>query len=206
MTFVKICGITNREDALNAVEAGADALGFNFYPPSPRFIPASLARNIIDELPASVLTVGVFVNEATPADVMRVASEAGVTAVQLHGDEKPDYCAALSDWYVIKALTVGPEFDVETVTDYPVKALMLDGFAKQLHGGTGSTFDWTIAREVEQLIPQLFLAGGLSPENIVEAITTVRPYAVDACSLLELAPGKKDFKRVASFIQRAQSV
>src|SRR6185295_18381876 len=148
------CGITNLTDALAAVEAGADALGFNFYRPSPRYIEPAAAREIIELLPRSVLTVGVFVNEP---DVERIARSAGVEALQLHGEEKPSECAALKSWYVIKALQVRGDFDVAKVTDYDVSAVMLDAGHKTLRGGTGHVFDWSVAKKVNELGVQMFL-------------------------------------------------
>ena len=201
--LIKICGITNLEDALFAVDAGAGALGFNFWKPSRRFIEPSEARVIIDQLPANVLTVGVFVNEASPEIVEQIAAQAGVVALQLHGDESPAYCEALADHYVIKALAVGDDFEPEQALKYNVRAIMLDAFDKKNRGGTGRQIDWSVARRTRELVPRLFLAGGLSPENIAEAIATVEPYAVDACSALESAPGKKDPERVRSFIEAA---
>jgi len=204
MTLVKICGITNLDDALAAVAAGADALGFNFYKPSPRYITPSSAREIIEQLPPSVLTVGVFVNEESPA---RIAAEAGITALQLHGDESPDLCRELAaDRYVIKALAVSDEFNIDAVKSYETEAIMLDTRHNNLRGGTGQVFDWSIAQQVRQLIPKLFLAGGLAPENVRAAIETVRPYAVDACSALEDKPGKKDHQRMRAFIEAVRSV
>src|SRR5215213_638906 len=204
MTLVKICGITNLDDALAAVAAGADAPGFNFYKPSPRYITPSSAREIIEQLPPSVLTVGVFVNEESPA---RIAAEAGITALQLHGDESPDLCRELAaDRYVIKALAVSDEFNIDAVKSYETEAIMLDTRHNNLRGGTGQVFDWSIAQQVRQLIPKLFLAGGLAPENVRAAIETVRPYAVDACSALEDKPGKKDHQRMRAFIEAVRSV
>jgi phosphoribosylanthranilate isomerase len=206
MTLIKICGITNLNDGLASVEAGADALGFNFYRPSPRYIAPQRAREIIDQLPESVLTVGVFVNEGTPGAVSRIAEEAGVGALQLHGDESPEYCCSLVGRYVIKALSVGGDFDVKLTTSYKVEAIMLDARDHKLWGGTGQVIDWSIAREVRKLVPKLFLAGGLSRENIEEAIETVRPYAVDACSALEDVPGRKNHDEVRAFINAARRV
>jgi phosphoribosylanthranilate isomerase len=180
--------------------AGADALGFNFYPRSPRYISPPDARRIIEQLPSHILTVGVFVNEAVPEDVARTASESSVGAVQLHGDESPAYCRALGNLYVIKALRVMEGFVPESVTEYKTEAILLDSFDSRERGGTGRTFDWDIARRVRELVPKLYLAGGLSVENVSEAIEKVRPYAVDACSRLESAPGIKDRERVRSFI------
>jgi phosphoribosylanthranilate isomerase len=202
--FIKICGITNIDDALAAVAAGADALGFNFYRPSPRYITPQSAREIVEQLPASILTVGVFVNDESAADM---AAEAGVTALQLHGDESPGYCRELAaDRYVIKALSVSNEFDVDSVKTYKTEAIMLDTRHNNLRGGTGQVFDWSIAQQVSHLIPKLFLAGGLAPENVAAAIETVRPYAVDACSALEDKPGKKNHARMRAFIDAVRGV
>jgi phosphoribosylanthranilate isomerase len=207
MTFIKICGITSVEDALAAVAAGADALGFNFYKPSPRYVTPQTAREIVAQLPLSVLTVGVFVNEESPQAVRNIANEAGVTALQLHGDESPSYCRELTkDRYVIKTFAVVNDLDLEIVQDYDVEAVMLDTKHNSLRGGTGRVFDWSIAREVNEAVPKLFLAGGLSPENIGEAIETVRPYAVDACSALEDTPGRKNHERMRAFVELARSV
>ena len=207
MTFIKICGITNVDDALAAVASGADALGFNFYKPSPRYVTPQIAREIIARLPLSVLTVGVFVNEESPQAVRGIANEARVTALQLHGDESYSYCNELAeDRYVIKTLSVANDFDIELAQGYEVEAIMLDTKHNALRGGTGRVFDWSIAREVNEVVPKLFLAGGLSPENIEEAIETVRPYAVDACSALEDGPGRKNHERMRAFVETVRSV
>jgi phosphoribosylanthranilate isomerase len=205
MTVIKICGITNVEDALAAVAAGADALGFNFYKPSPRYISPENARAIIKQLSPAVLTVGVFVNEQ-PESLKTIVDESGIQAVQLHGDESPEYCHNLAmDRYIIKTLAVSQNFDTQTVHAYKTAAIMLDTGDNNLRGGTGRVFDWSIARQVNQLVPNLFLAGGLSPENIAGAIEAVHPYAVDACSALEDSPGKKNYERMRSFIETARS-
>jgi phosphoribosylanthranilate isomerase len=203
MIKVKICGITNLEDALAAVGAGADALGFNFYRGSSRFIEPLAARRIIAELPAKVLTVGVFVNEAGPEEVARIADVARVGAAQLHGDESPLYCRALKDRMVIKALRAGPDFEPESAARYETDAILLDAFHAGERGGTGRVIDWELARRTRELVPKLFLAGGLAPENVAEAIRAVEPFAVDACSRLECAPGRKDAGRVRRFIAAA---
>jgi len=200
--LIKICGITNLEDALAAVEAGADMLGFNFYRPSPRYVEPSLAREIIERLPKSVLTVGVFVNEP---DIESIAKVAGVDALQLHGDESPAECRRLQHWHVIKALSVAENFDATVVKDYDVNAVMLDTRHKTLRGGTGQVFDWSLARQASALGIKMVLAGGLSPDNIAEAIAQVNPYAVDACSGVETKPGIKDHARVKGFITNARS-
>jgi phosphoribosylanthranilate isomerase len=205
MTYVKVCGITNLEDALACIEAGAEMLGFNFYRSSPRYIQPGAARKIIDQLPADILTVGVFVNEATAARVKQIADEAGIAALQLHGDESPEYCNCLADRYVIKVLFVDGDFDPRSALDYHVQAIMLDAADKKARGGTGRTIDWSVARRTRDLAPKLFLAGGLCPENVAAAIDTVQPYAVDACSSLEITPGKKDPMRVRAFLKAAHA-
>jgi phosphoribosylanthranilate isomerase len=207
MTLIKICGITNLDDALGAVNAGADALGFNFYKPSPRYVTPQHAREIVTQLPESVLAVGVFVNEPSPDDVQVIADEAGIRALQLHGDESPEYCRALAmNNYVIKTLAVSNTFDVQMVQRYEVQAIMLDTRDNSLRGGTGRVFDWSIAQQVSKLVPKLYLAGGLSPENAAEAVARVRPHAVDACSALEDRPGKKNHGRVRAFVERVRAV
>jgi phosphoribosylanthranilate isomerase len=202
MTLVKICGITNVADAHAAVEAGADALGFNFYRPSPRYIAPDDARAIIDQLPESVLKIGVFVNEDLKS-LSHVVTEARLSAVQLHGHESPEYCRELANTYVIKAFGATNNLNLE---GYRVDAIMLDTKDDLLHGGTGRVFDWSIAQRATSSVPKLFLAGGLSPENVAEAITRVRPYAVDACSSLEVRLGKKNHERVRAFIKAVRSV
>src|SRR5215207_11210635 len=159
MTLVKICGITNLNDALAAVAAGADALGFNFYKPSPRYITPHAARAIIEQLPDSVLTVGVFVNEDSPQSVMNIADEATIKALQLHGDESPEYCRELAaNTLVIKTLAVSDSFDPKLAVAYQVNAIMLDTRDNRLRGGTGRVFDWSIAQQVSQIVPKLCLA------------------------------------------------
>lgn len=203
MTLIKICGITNLDDALAAVASGADALGFNFYKPSPRYITPPAAREIIEQLPPSVLAVGVFVNEPLES-LTTIAEESGIAALQLHGDESPEYCRELArNRYVIKTLAVASEEDLKAIETYEVEAIMLDTRDSRLRGGTGRVFDWSLAKQVRQ---RLYLAGGLSPENVAEAIETVQPYAVDACSALEDAPGKKNHDRMHRFVIFARSV
>jgi len=207
MTLVKICGITNLDDALAAVEAGADALGFNFYKPSPRYITPQHAREIIEQLSDSLLTVGVFVNEESPDAVQKIENESGVQALQLHGDESPEYCHELAaNHFVIKTFAVADSFNIETPNAYEVEAIMLDTKHNTLRGGTGRVFDWSVAKHLASTIPKLFLAGGLSPENIENAIKTVRPFAVDACSALEEKPGKKNKERMRVFINTVRRV
>lgn len=206
MTFIKICGITNLDDALAAVDAGADALGFNFYKPSPRYIAPDVACEIINRLPTTILTVGVFVNEESPQAVEDLARHAGVTAIQLHGDESPDYCRTMENRYVIKALAAGADFDMQRALDYEVDAILLDTKHGTLRGGTGRVFDWSIAFEARRLGPKLYLAGGLGIDNIEDAIKSVDPFAVDACSALEETPGKKNHESMRAFVKAIRSV
>jgi phosphoribosylanthranilate isomerase len=204
MVQVKICGITILEDAISALEAGADAIGFNFYRRSARYIDPSRARSIVKRLPKDILTVGVFVNQNNPDDVASIADEAGVNAVQLHGDESPEFCRALKDRFVIKALRVGTGFMPESAAVYETEAIMLDTFVPMTVGGTGRTFDWTLARRTRELVPKLYLAGGLSHRNVADAIAMVDPFAVDACSCLESSPGRKDARLVHIFVKTAK--
>ena len=202
MVLVKVCGITNLDDALAAADAGADALGFNFYQRSPRYVRPEAARPIVDRLQAdypNLLNVGVFVNESLDT-IKRIAAAAGVSALQLHGNETPEYCKALQGHNLIKVFSASDKFAPQTVLDYDVQAIMLDAVDKEAFGGTGKLSNWAVARETRELVPKLFLAGGLSADNVADAIRQVHPFAVDACSRLESAPGVKDEARVRSFI------
>jgi phosphoribosylanthranilate isomerase len=216
MTLVKICGITNLEDARAAIDAGADMLGFNFYRGSRRFIEPKKVRAITEALrpkaetpKRKVTIVGVFVNEPSPESVLGVANEAGLEAVQLHGDESVEFCrnlkVLLKERFLIKAFSAGDNFEPEHATEYKVDAIMLDAFHSELRGGTGRLVDWSTARRTRAAVPRLFLAGGLSPENVAAAIAAVEPYAVDACSSLESSPGKKIADRVRAFVCAVRS-
>ncbi|MBN2338502.1 MAG: phosphoribosylanthranilate isomerase [Acidobacteria bacterium] len=202
MTRVKVCGITGYGDAVTALELGADALGFNFHPASPRYIRPGAAAAIIRRLPPFAVTVGVFVN--LPAGDVALAAEAsGVGVVQLHGDETPETCRALARWPLLKALRIGGEGVPGDLETYPVAAFLLDARDEALYGGTGKTFDWTLARAVSRVRP-VILAGGLRAENVSEAIRVARPYAVDVCSGVETAPGVKDARRIAQFMKEVR--
>ncbi|HMG73366.1 MAG TPA: phosphoribosylanthranilate isomerase [Pyrinomonadaceae bacterium] len=214
MTLIKICGITSLDDARAAIEAGADMLGFNFYRPSPRFIEPAEARKIIESLQSTtdaqpITTVGVFVNEVSPGSLMRIVEESGVTAVQLHGEESIEFCQRLklllNGKSLIKVLRVIGRFTPTETEGYDADAIMLDSFHSEMRGGTGHVFDWSIARSVRELVPLLFLAGGLSPTNVAQAIAQVKPYAVDACSSLESTPGQKDAARMRAFVQAVRN-
>ena len=205
MVQIKICGVTNLEDALAAAEAGADMLGFNFYPKSPRYVPPREARRIVESLPPGVKGYGVFVNEEGPEVVKAVAREAGLGAVQLHGDESPEFCEALGGLVTVKALRVGPGFEVARARLYKTDALLLDSYSGDAYGGTGKTFDWSLARETREAVGRLFLAGGLTPETVGAAVEAVRPFAVDVCSGVESRPGRKDHALVRRFVEAARA-
>lgn len=198
---VKICGITSLEDALHAAACGADALGFVFYPGSPRFIAAERVRKIIAELPPLVTTVGLFVNE-TPACIGEVVALCGLDAVQLHGDETPAQCLC-PPARVIKALRLQEGMDEAIFSSYPVAALLLDAYVPDRFGGTGHRCDWQRAAVVSAQ-QRVILAGGLTPENVAEAVRLVRPYGVDVSSGVEKRPGEKDPEKVARFIRVAK--
>lgn len=204
MTLIKVCGVTNVEDALAALEAGADMLGFNFYARSPRYIQPAEARRIVEQLPANVFCVGVFVNEPAPEDVERIAREAGLGAVQLHGDETPEYCQSLHGLTTIKALRVGADFEIESAAAYDADAVLLDAYVAGARGGTGHTFDWSLAALTRQRVPRLFLAGGLNPDNVAAAAAAVRPYAVDVCSGVEISPGRKSPELMRRFAEQVK--
>jgi phosphoribosylanthranilate isomerase len=202
---VKICGITNWTDAKRAMEAGADLLGFNFYARSPRYISPAKARRIVRRLPKRVSAVGVFVN-ATEEKMLDIARTVGLDALQLHGDESSAAVARLGrSLPVIKAVRAGKSFRPAELSRFRrVSAILLDGFDRRLRGGTGKTFDWRIARRAKRY-GRIFLAGGLTPENVGEAIRTAEPYAVDVCSGVESRPGKKDPKRVQALMRAVET-
>ncbi len=198
---IKICGITNKEDALAAAHFGADALGFVFAT-SPRKVSAESAREIIKALPPFVKTVGVFVDE-DPERVSSIAALCGLDILQLHGSESVDYCSRF-DRRVIKAVRMQSRDELKNLSKYVdvVDGLLLDTYVPDKPGGTGITFDWKLAVEAKRY-GRIILAGGLNPENVAAAISMVKPYAVDASSGLERSPGVKDHKKMARFIKEA---
>jgi phosphoribosylanthranilate isomerase len=202
---VKVCGITSYEDAAMVLDQGVDALGFNFFPRSPRYISPLGARAIIQRLPPFINSVGLFVNVPEQDEVFEMARAAGIQVLQLHGDESPDYCGRLSGWPLIKAVRIGKDRIEENLKAYPVQAFLLDSKDDVLFGGTGKSFDWERAREVKKIRP-VILAGGLRPDNVGEAIRAVMPYAVDVCSGVESTPGKKDRKKLADFMNEVWNV
>jgi phosphoribosylanthranilate isomerase len=197
--LIKICGITNTEDAMVAADLGADAIGFVFAP-SPRQISPDKAREIIMALPSRVQTVGVFVDEDSEK-VTSTASICRLDLLQFHGKESADYCGRFGQ-RIIKAVRVESQSDLEGCSEYQgvVDAFLLDTYVPGQQGGTGLTFDWNLAVEAKRF-GRIILAGGLNPDNVAAAVTAVRPYAVDASSGLEQKPGVKDHEKMASFIQ-----
>jgi len=206
-TKVKICGITNADDAAAAVAAGADALGFNFYRKSPRYIEPVLAKNIVASLPPFVMPVGVFVNEDLKM-VRAVMDACGLAMAQLHGDESAAYCEQLAR-PVIKALRLKDRGSFLTLAEFQgragVRAFILDTFSESAYGGTGQVTDWVLASEAAKSTT-ILLAGGLTPANVGEAILAVRPYAVDVSSGVESAPGKKDHIKIRAFLDAVRVV
>lgn len=202
---VKICGITNWPDARRAIAEGADFLGFNFYPESPRYVAPAKAKQIVRRLPSKISAVGVFVNE-DEEKMLEIARTVGIDALQLHGDETPAAVARLRrSLPVIKAIRVRKSSATGQLQRYKTAtALLLDGFDSARRGGAGKTFDWNVARQAKRY-GRIFLAGGLTPENVGEAIRAARPYAVDVCSGVEAHPGKKDPKRVKDLMRAAKS-
>src|SRR5271155_4802000 len=206
MFRVKICGITCWEDARHAIEAGCDALGFNFYARSPRHITPQAAATIRERLPKEIAAVGVFVNEA-PRDLLELAAALHLDYAQLHGEEKPAAARAVGRLTpVIKAFRVGPRFRAARVARYPAAAFLLDGAPSNggPRGGTGRTFDWSVARRAADYGP-IVLAGGLTPDNVAQAIRAAHPAAVDVASGVERAPGRKDPRKLRAFLDAVDS-
>jgi phosphoribosylanthranilate isomerase len=205
MVKVKICGITNWADARSAIESGADLLGFNFVKASPRYVTPARARRIVRRLPERVSAVGVFVNE-TESKMLAIARAVGLDQLQLHGEESPAMVARLGrSMGVIKALRVRKSFGAGQVKSYKdASAILLDGYDRRARGGTGKTFDWKIARRAGRRA-RIFLAGGLTPENVGEAIRAARPYAVDVTSGVEASPGKKDPAKIKSLMRAVKA-
>ena len=203
MIQIKICGITNIDDAMAAADSGADALGFVFFKKSPRYITPEKAAAIISRLPVFVTSVGVFVDEPGE-EILKIVEETGIDVIQLHGDEPPESC--LLPRRVIKGIRVKSLESLEPLSEYQniVSAFLLDAYAPGMPGGTGQVFNWEIAIEAKKF-GRIILAGGLTPENISEAIKRVRPYAIDVSSGVELGKGKKDHQKIRLFIKRARS-
>jgi phosphoribosylanthranilate isomerase len=214
MFHIKICGVTTVDDAMAVVQAGADAIGLNFYPRSPRHVFSHAARQIVAALPSGILKVGLFVNAAAP-DTCRFYDDLGLDLIQLHGDEPPEYLTELGGRPVMRAFRVKTG-ELHTAIEYLTRCrekgvlpqlVMIDSVAAGVYGGTGKTADWSAAREFASQagLPPLVLAGGLTPENVGEAIRTVRPAAVDVASGVESSPGRKDRPAIEAFVRAARA-
>lgn len=203
MTKVKMCGITNYEDSINAINLGADYLGFNFYNHSPRYIAASKARNIIKKLPKNIKKVGVFVNENIK-NIKKLINFCNIDIIQLSGDENGNFISNLekvSNKKIIKSFRIKDSRDIEKIKHFKTDYILLDSFKEGLYGGAGSKFDWSIINNAHINKKTLFLAGGLNASNVKLAIKELSPYAVDVCSSIEAYPGKKDYKKMKEFIE-----
>jgi phosphoribosylanthranilate isomerase len=194
--ILKVCGITNQPDADAAIAAGATAIGFNFYPKSPRYLAPESAGRLSTP---GALRVGVFVNEPA-ARIAEIARQAGLDVAQLHGDESPaEYPAGIAVW---KAARVSADFDFSQLDDCPADALLLDGPAAELYGGAGLSFDWTLASGARH---RIIVAGGLDASNVARAVSLAQPWGVDSCSRIESSPGKKDHIKMTDFLHAAKA-
>jgi phosphoribosylanthranilate isomerase len=201
MIRVKICGITNLEDALAAAKFGADAVGFVLYPNSPRYLKPAQAKLIIDQLPPFVTSVGVFAHQPVE-EIRRMMEECGFDLVQLQGDESPEFCWRLGS-RVVKAIRVKDHGSLKQMAEYSVRAFVLDTYRENQLGGTGERFDWDLAVQARSF-GQIILAGGLTPENVQDAIRKVQPYGVDVSTGVEKDIGKKDHVKIENFIRQAR--
>ncbi|MBS3101290.1 phosphoribosylanthranilate isomerase [Candidatus Woesearchaeota archaeon] len=204
MTKIKICGTTNYKDAMNAVNLGADYLGFNFYKQSPRYIKEQNAKIIIEKLPQKTKKVGIFVNEDI-SKIKRTVNFCNIDVIQLSGEENPQFIMDLKKALpnkVIKSFRVKKISGIKNINKYKTDYVMLDSFKKGLYGGTGTAFDWRLAKNADK--KRLFLSGGLNSLNVKLAIHEIKPYAVDVCSSIEHYPGKKDFEKMKEFIEAAK--
>ena len=199
---VKVCGMTSLKDALVAVEGGADAVGFIFYKKSPRSVTMKIVREIVLELPPFVDTVGVFVDE-TAEQINKIADYCNLDIIQLHGDESPTFCKKIRR-KVIKAFRIKDMQSVKKLSSFQVSGFLLDTFSENLHGGTGKVFDWNLALPAKKFGP-VIMAGGLTPNNVQQAVRQIRPYGVDVCSGVESEPGIKDHKKVRAFLNNAKA-
>ena len=203
---IKICGITNLEDAKMCLEQGADTLGFNFYQQSPRYVEVAQAQAIVRALPANIWTVGVFVNHQQN-EVEQIARQVALNTLQFHGDETPDFCASFNEWRVIKAIRVGGPQKFEDFLNI-TEHLMLDSFDEKNYGGTGKEIpaeELTRLKEAN-ILQNSFLSGGLKPENVAQKIKVYQPFGVDVASGVEDVPGKKSENLVRDFIRAAKGV
>ena len=208
MVRIKICGITNEKDALWVVNLGVDYIGFNFYKDSPRKISPKLAAQIIGKLPSFTQPVGVFVNEEMKA-VKMIAEKCRLNLVQLHGEETPEYCRELQTQSprlkIVKAFRIRDKENLDGIGNYSVDYYLLDSYVPGIEGGTGEIFNWDLAVEAKQFGKPVFLAGGLTPDNVTQAIEKVDPYGVDVASGVERTPRRKDYNLMREFISRIRA-
>lgn len=202
MVRIKICGITNIEDALLSVDLGANALGFVFYKGSKRYIEPDHAKSIISKLPPFVTTVGVFANQDLD-EIRNIKEEVGFDIFQLHGDEPADFCMKLKG-KVIKAIRVKDSIDPKEIESYPTQAILFDNYTTEAYGGTGEAFGWEILKGFDTS-KKIILSGGLTPENVARAIRIVNPYAVDVSTGVEENPGKKNPDKLKRFIKAVKN-
>ncbi len=200
MVKVKICGITNLEDAELAVKAGCDALGFMFYKKSPRYIVPLKASRIIKKLPKKIIKIGVFVNSPERA-IRKIAKICKLNLLQFHGDETPEFCARFKDKRVIKAFRIKGVIGPEEILKYDTFAYLFDTYTKSGFGGSGKVFNWKFVQHPECITRPIFLSGGLTEKNVCKAIKTFHPHWVDVSSGVEMLPGKKDQVKVRRFIK-----
>ncbi|MDR4497029.1 MAG: phosphoribosylanthranilate isomerase [Candidatus Scalindua sp.] len=198
MTKVKICGITNLDDAKTAIDYGADAIGFVFAE-SKRQVSKETVKNIVQKLPPFVTLVGLFVNEAAER-IEEICKYCGINTIQLHGNEPPDFLHNLQQFKIIKAFRIRNESDIHPIDNYQANAILLDGYVENKMGGTGTTFDWKIVKKIKTSSPIIIIAGGLTHVNVLEAIKIAKPYGVDVSSGVEVQPGKKDKQLIRKFI------
>jgi phosphoribosylanthranilate isomerase len=202
---IKICGVTNSDDARACVELGADMIGFNFYRESPRYVEPAIVRRIVDVLPPRTCAVGVFVDTG-PAESRKLAKTAGLRCVQLHGHTTPESCSELvREFRVIRALSTNTQFEPEHTAAFPDCDVLIDAYHPELRGGTGQTCDWSAARAAMRYTRFLILSGGLDGQNVGRAIAAVTPHAVDVCSGIESAPGVKDHRKLEQFISSVRA-
>lgn len=203
MTKIKICGITNKQDAINAAGLGVDMLGFVCYKKSKRYVEPKIIRDIASELPPDIAKVGVFVDE-DPVKVSEIAQDCLFDMLQFHGEESPEYCDKFKDSYkIIKAFRIKDKGSLKGINDYNADYYMLDTYSTKLAGGTGECFDWNVLAGYELLKP-VILSGGLTPLNVVQAIEVVSPYGVDVSSGIEKSPGKKDIELMKKFVEKVR--
>jgi phosphoribosylanthranilate isomerase len=203
MAKVKICGITNLEDALSSIKAGCDALGFAFFKKSPRYIEPEHVREIVAKLPADIIKIGVFV-DAREKDIRNISKMCKLDMLQFHGRETPDFCKRFKGCKIIKAFRVKDEVDPRRISKYKAFAYLFDTYVKSKAGGTGKRFDWKLIRHIGKLNRPVFLSGGLTAGNVESAIKIACPDWVDVCSYVESKPGKKDHKKIKKFIAAAK--